>query len=173
MRRRQRQERREREEARLPPVRGAQDGGGALATVVVPRTSLRLPHAVIVGPGDGGVAERVAKEEVVERVAEERDEDRMEVGVRLHGEPPVPPQSIRKQSASLLSRLYRDLRHSAIGRALSAIDTVRKLPPPPRLLQPLLDEYVVPVLIARNFGTGQMAVVRLVSALPRIGDALW
>jgi hypothetical protein len=49
------------------------------------------------------------------------------------------------------------------------LSLVRDLRPPPPLLQPLLDEYVVPVL----FGRGLEAVPNLIAALPAIGDALW
>ena len=75
--------------------------------------------------------------------------------------------------AQLSASVTRWLSHRGFLRAISALRRVRALPPPPRLLQPLLDEYVVPVLIARNFGTGHLAVLRLIKALPQINDALW
>ena len=74
---------------------------------------------------------------------------------------------------TLSRNTMRSFKHSAVGRFFAAIERLKKLPPPPRLLQPLLDEYVVPVLYARNFGSGMEGAFRLIHALPAIGDALW
>ena len=73
----------------------------------------------------------------------------------------------------LSTKVYRWLSQRGFLRAINALRRVRALKPPPKLLQPLLDEYVLPVLFARNFGTGHLAALRLMRALPKINDALW
>ena len=83
------------------------------------------------------------------------------------------PDPTARQGAKAAAGIRRWFARSPIFRALAAVHRVRTLPPPPRLLQPLLEEYVVPLMLARSFGSGGMAVVRLVQALPDIGDALW
>ena len=90
----------------------------------------------------------------------------------LPGGSPTPDPAAR-QNVNAAAGIRRWFARSPMFRALAAVHRVRTLPPPPRLLQPLLDEYVVPLLLARSFGSGGMAAVRLVQALPDIGDALW
>lgn len=72
-----------------------------------------------------------------------------------------------------LQELKRRWHTTPLVRTWMAVVRVRRLAPPPPLLKPLLEEYVVPIIFARNFGKGLEAVPRLVSALPAIGDALW
>ena len=86
---------------------------------------------------------------------------------------PGMPQDEVHESLGLRARVLRAFRHSVIGRFCIGLQRVRTMPPPPALLKPLLEEFVRPVIFARSFGTGRMAVLRLMRALPRIGDALW
>lgn len=85
--------------------------------------------------------------------------------------------TVAPRPSSVLSRahagVHRWIMRTPVSRAIAAVQRVRALPPPPRLLQPLLEEYVLPLVFARSFGSGRMAAVRLMQALPAIGDALW
>ena len=85
----------------------------------------------------------------------------------------APNHHHRPGDQPLPKKLMTAIKRTPVARTIAAVHRVRTLPPPPRIIAPLLEEYLMPLVMARSFGTGHMAMIRLVSALPRIGDALW